>query len=230
MTDENALAREHRSNRTEALCRFPSASPLGRTTGKDAVGSHIFNITQDDIQTQTPPVFGRHVGILPASWANANGEGCLCKTSFAICDHSALKVYCTTTDKLMVEATPPAVTVTGTVYVPTGVVSVVLLDDEHPLNPATNPTISSTANTAPRTTLRDRRAKPSGISKTANTIVVAVLPKTAGCPNIPVVVVVEMVSVVVCAVFAPVKLSVVGENVHAAEVGTLPQANVTVPV
>jgi hypothetical protein len=141
-----------------------------------------------------------------------------------------VKVYCTTTDKLMVEATPPAVTVIGTVYVPTGVVSVVLLDDEHPLNPATNPTISSTANTAPRTTLRDRRAKPSGISKTANAIVVAVLPKTSGCPNIPVVLLVEKVNVVLCAVFAPVKLSVVGENVHAAEVGTLPHANVTVPL
>lgn len=87
--DENGLARERRSNRTEALCSFQSASPLGRTTGKDEVGNHIFNITQDDIQTQTPPVFGRHVGILPATWADANGEGCLCKTSFAICDHTA---------------------------------------------------------------------------------------------------------------------------------------------
>ena len=38
----------------------------------------------------------------------------------------------------------------------------------------------------------------------------------------------ENVNVVLCAVFAPAKLSDVGENTQRAEVGTLPQANVTV--
>lgn len=141
-----------------------------------------------------------------------------------------MKVYCTTTDTLSVEATPLAVTVMGTVYVPAGVVNDVLLVDEHPLKPATSPTASSNANSVPRTSLLDLRANPSGINNSATTIVVAVLLNRPGCCNRPVVLVVEKVSVVLCAALAPVKLSELGENVQAAADGRVPHANVTVPV
>jgi hypothetical protein len=76
--------------------------------------------------------------------------------------------------------------------------------------------------------LRLRSAHPNGMSSPASTSPDDALPKPGR--SSAAVVMVETVSVVLCAVLLPVKLSVVGAKLQVAAVGRVPQAKVTVPV
>ena len=110
-------------------------------------------------------------------------------------------------------------------------VLVVLLLPPQPLRPKTarDEHASASSNSEERhACLRLRSIHPNGMRSAASTSPDDALPKLGR--SSAAVVIVETVSVVLCAVLLPVKLSVVGAKLHVAAVGRVPQAKVTVPV
>ena len=101
----------------------------------------------------------------------------------------------------------------------------------HPLVPSTandEHVSASRSSTGCKACLRLRRAKPSGMKRNASSMPPTSFPK-AGRSRAAVVIV-EMVSVELCAMLFPLNVSVVGEKLHVAAVGRVPQAKLTLPV
>ena len=101
-----------------------------------------------------------------------------------------------------------------------------------PLRPHTaseEQTSASSSSDERNACLRLRTTHPNGINRAARMSPVGAWPKLGRCIA-PVVVVVEMLSVEVCAVLLLAKVRLAGAKVQEADVGRVPQAKVTVPV
>ena len=123
---------------------------------------------------------------------------------------------------------PPAVTFTGTVYEPDGVV---LLAPPHPLS-ATRPPDSSMAKHSkpiPRRFLRRKSASSPRHGSPASATPVPV-PKWKGRRMAEVMSFVEIVNVLVCVEVDAVKVNDAVEKLHVTWAGSVPHASRTVPV
>ncbi len=143
-------------------------------------------------------------------------------------------IYCTVGAIFSVVTFVSAVTATGSVYDSDAVVTVgggVDFDGDAPPQPLSPSTEAEPASIMSVTNRRPRslRRHPNGRSRTA--IATPPAARLIGIDsNVAFVVTVLNASVVLAAVLLPVKLRLAEAKVQAAPVGSVPQANVTVPV